>query len=349
MKEIELPGYIWKDHIRLRPAMYIGSLDFTGFRRMLEYLFESILEDFEGSPTFKIYFYSENKIRINISGLDAVAFHSKLNKVIKSGDRLFDLGLGVLIALSSDLLILINNFPALSIVHGEKENIQIEKKKSKEDNDNILIDFVPDKEIFKDYTINYEYINIFLRQFAFLNRSLKIISIDNTSEELQRNIFYYPDGIFSELDLAMSKRSYRSSSSFRIAVDTQVDDFSYQIIISNGWAWPEKSFISTYAGNIETYFGGSLQDGILEALYSAIKEIAKDSNKILSITKKKLLQHLIIIAAVRGKGLVFEGATKSKLGMPKIKKDAKKIVSEILRSYFRDNPDKATYFLNDLS
>ncbi len=45
MKDKNNQTFIWKDHIRKRPGMYLGELGLTGFKNMLRYLLEEILND----------------------------------------------------------------------------------------------------------------------------------------------------------------------------------------------------------------------------------------------------------------------------------------------------------------
>ncbi|MBL0079859.1 MAG: hypothetical protein IPP53_12340 [Bacteroidetes bacterium] len=72
----------------------------------------------------------------------------------------------------------------------------------------------------------------------------------------------------------------------------------------------DKFHIKTYAGNYETYEGGSLNNGILGGIILAIKTIAEKENIEIKINRKLLKDQLIVIAAVRGEDLIFEGSIK---------------------------------------
>lgn len=340
MQNQSIPIYKWKDFIRKRPGMFIGDLHFTGFKQMLAYLFEEVLSDCLENPIFEIDFYAENRLTIRISNINTKKFLLRLDSIQSTEDSITRLGLGVIIALSADISIAINDRPTLIVLYGQKGNFETVASTSQEKQNNVIIGYTLDKDIFKDLGLVYEHINGFLRQFALLNPHLKIISRDKSTNELQRNVFYYPTGILSELDYFISQNPHRVSS-IRVDIDAQFNKYSYKIGILYSGIWLNTSLIKTYAGNIETYLGGSLHDGILEGLILATKKIAQKENIAIVINKTLIRKELIVIAAVQGDDFVFEGSVKRKLGMPQIKKDVSKLVSERMTAYFESIP-KAT-------
>ncbi len=345
MQNQETSIHKWKDFIRKRPGMFIGDLRFTGFIQMLEYLFEEILNDYLGDSTFEVVFHQENKLTIKVLNIDNQKFLSRLNELQTTDDRISSLGVGVFIALSADVLIAVNEPPISIVLYGQNGDFEITTKTSQGNEKNIIIEYTTNKEIFKDFELDYEQVNSFLRQFAFLNPNLKIISIDKTTDELQRNVFHYPTGVFKQLDYFISRQPY-GTASLRVDIDIRTEKYSYKIGISYSNIWLEKGFIKTYAGNIELYLGGSFNDGILEGLILSIRKIAKEENVDIIINQKLTKEQLVVIAAVRGEDFVFEGSIKRKLGMPKLKKEVKQLVSEHMTNYFRANPNVTEKVLN---
>lgn len=329
--------YKWKENIRKRPAMYIGDLRLTGFKQMLEYLLEEILDSCLENPIFEIVFFRENRITIQITNADNQKILLRFGDLQTTDDQISSLGLGVFITLSSDISIAVNEPPTLIVLHGQKGDFEIVVKTSEEEEKNITIGYTADKETFKDFELVYEQVNSFLQQFAFLNPNLKIISTDKTTEELQRNIFHYPTGVFKQLDYLLSQQLY-GIPSLRVDIEAHSEKYSYKIGISYSNIWLDKSFIKTYAGNIETYLGGSLNDGILEGLILSIREFARKENVDIVINRKLVKEQLVVIAAVKGQDFNFEGSVKRKLGMPTLKKEVRQIVSEQMTNYFEANP-----------
>lgn len=325
--------------------MYIGDLRLTGFKQMLEYLFEEILKDCLENPIFEIVFFQDTKITIKIFNADTKKFLFRIDELQATDDRISSLGLGVFITLSSDISIAVHDLPTSVILFGQKGDFKIATTTSSEEEKSITISYTADKEIFRDFELVYEQVNSFLRQFAFLNPNLKIISIDKTTDEFQRNIFFYPTGVFKQLDYFISQQPY-GIPTLRVDIEANIEKYSYRIGISYSNIWLDKSVIKTYAGNIETYFGGSLNNGILEGLILSIKKIAQKENADIVINRKLVKEQLIIIAAVRGEDFNFEGSVKRKLGMPKLQKDVRQLVFEQMTNYFDLNPKATEAILN---
>lgn len=324
--------------------MYIGDLRLSGFKQMLEYLFEEIVEECFESPVFEIVFYKDNRLSIKIHNADTKGIILRLEQ-LQTKDNIFEiLGFGILISLSNDISIAIHDLPTIFLLSGRQGNFDIATSTSEEDKNVVIISFTADKEIFKDFEIEYEQINGFLRQFAYLNSGLKIISIDKRTDELQKNVFNYPTGVFKQLDYFISQQAY-GIPAFRIDIEAEIEKYSYKIGISYSNTWPDKSVFKTYAGNTETFLGGSLNSGILEGLILAIKGIAKMENVETVINKKNIKEQLIVIAAVKGEKFNFEGSTKRKLGMPELQKNTRKLVCEQVTKYFNLNPHAKEFVL----
>jgi DNA gyrase subunit B len=320
------------EHIRKRPAMYIGGLNIAGFNYMLETFFEELLKDCYKDPIFEIEIYPFNRFELKLININPTKLFSRI-KHLNSKDSL---GLAVLITLNSNISISTAESTSL-ILHGKNGNNKIVVPASVPEKINFIIDYSLDTETFKEFSLSYEQINIFLRQFAFLNPALKIISIDRMTDELQRNIFCYPTGIFKQLDLIVSKQLY-GKPMLRLDIEKKTDKFFYQIGICYAYLYADNSFVKSYAGNIETYLGGSLPDGIIAGLIQAIKYTARKKKFAITISKKLVLEDLNLIAAVKGEDLVFYGSTKRQLGMPKLRNEVKKIVFEEMTAYFESNP-----------
>lgn len=337
MEHQEPQEFTWREHIRKRPAMYMGLTNVSGFTQVLEYFFEELLNDSLSNPVFEIELISITRLNIKLTNIDAKKFLLRFNELYSKNKIQGALGLAILLALSSTILITINDSPAAILLQGKKDTNEIISSIEATGEKGIIIDYTIDNEILKDINLDYEVINNFLQQFAFLNPSLKIISTDKTTNELQRNIFYYPTGIFKQLDIHLLKQLYGVPRlKYYIEKDTGI--YSYKIGLCYGNLWPEKTLIKSFAGNTETHLGGSLPDGVLAGLIQTIKYFAKKENTKINISKKLALEGLNLIAVVKGENLVFAGSTKIKLGMPKLRSEVKKIVFEEMTAYLDANP-----------
>ncbi|MGG9960756.1 hypothetical protein [Ferruginibacter sp. SUN106] len=332
IKEQGIEEISLSEHIRKRPAMFIGGLNIAGFNYMLETFFEELLKDCNKGPVFEIDFYPLSRFKLKVINVDTTKLFFRIEHLNSKGS----LGLAVFVTLNSNISISTDLSTSL-ILQGKNGNNKITIPASVPDKSNIIIDYTLDTETFKEISFSYEQINIFLRQFAFLNPALKIISIDRMTEELQRNVFCYPTGVLKQLDFILSKQLYEKPL-LRLNIEKQTDKFFYQIGICYAYLYIEKAVIKSYAGNTETYLGGSLPDGIIAGLIQAIKHAAQKDNLEITISKKLVLEDLNLIAAVKGEDLVFYGSTKRKLGMPKLRNEVKQIVFEEMTAYFEANP-----------
>jgi DNA gyrase/topoisomerase IV subunit B len=345
MEHQESQQLAWREHIRKRPAMYMGLKNVSGFTQVLEYFFEELLNDTFTNPTFEIEFISTTRLNIKLTNINTTKFILRFNELHLENKIQGGLGLAVLLALNSTILITINDSPTATLLQGKKDTNEIISSIETTEEKSIIIDYTIDNEIFKDITLDYEIINDFLKQFAFLNPSLKIISIDKTTNELQRNIFFYPTGIFKQLDIHLSKQLY-GVPRLKHYIEKDTGIYSYKIGLCYGNLWPEKTLIKSFAGNTETHMGGSLLDGVLAGLIKIIKYLAKKENTKITISKKLVIDGLNLIASVKGENLAFAGSTKIKLGMPKLRSEVKKIVFKEMIAYFEANPTVKENVLN---
>lgn len=336
---------IWPEHIRQRPGMYLGDLRFTGFKQLLEYLFEEILKYCRESPVLEIEFPEANRFIIVVHNANIAKFISRIKNLENSSTLPGALGLQVFIATGSEVSIAVNEGTSLVVLNSQKGRIEIAASSSTNKERTVRMEYSLDKEIFKDFLPDYDLTNEFLRQFAYLNPFLKIISTDKTTAEEQRNIYHFPAGVFKQLDRIIAGFPY-TRPSIRVNIEATVNRFSYKIGIAYPNAGPDKPIIKTYAGNIETFLGGSFNDGILDGLITAVKDHAKKENTEILISRKLALNKFVIVAAVTGEDFTFTGSTKRKLGMPKLRKDVKQLVAKDMAAYFEADPAAARVIIN---
>ncbi|MFC7346383.1 hypothetical protein ACFQO9_06570 [Chryseobacterium zhengzhouense] len=329
------------EHIRKRPCMYIGSVDHSGFNELIHYL----IQDFIETEFYEITFTLEKNDRVIIESTDSksLTFISDAIKNINDYKNAhFHLSIACFIALCDSLKIEIDDLPFLNTHKGIfKIQNEIVNDASK-----IKFDFTIDKDIFKDLKLSYLHLNTLLRRFAFLNSKLKIKSIDKSSNELQINIFHYPKGLSEITDFELVKNFRYDSPFFKLKLDKKTD-FSYSVSLTFVDGWSLKPKIKVYANYKETILGGSLLDGILQGFKKFLKEETFKNNLKLNVSNTKLKNHLLLYASVNGE-LSFLGATRWKLGTPKVQLEIKEFIYQELKSYFIDKKDKLADILDVL-
>lgn len=322
------------EHIRKRPGMYIGALDNSGFNELIHYLIQDFIaiEFYEVTCTL----YKNNRIIIESKGTKNSTLVSDAIKNINNyKDSHFYLSIACLVALSDFLEIQINDNFVLS---SNKGIFKIKNEIINDDARKIKFDFTIDKDIFKNLNLSYLHLNTLLRRFSFLNSELKIKNIDESSNELQINIFHYPKGLSEIIDFEIEKNFRYNSPFFKLNLNEKTD-FSYSLSLAFVRDLSLKPKIKVFANYKETILGGSLLNGIFQGFKKFLKEQALKKNLNFNISNTKLKKHLLLYASVTG-DLIYLGSTKWKLGTPKVQNEIKEFIYQELKSCFTDKENQ---------
>ncbi|MGF2412173.1 MAG: hypothetical protein ACQUYJ_07585, partial [Ferruginibacter sp.] len=120
MEEQRIEEISLNEHIRKRPAMYIGGLNIAGFNYMLEKFFEELLKDCYKDPIFEIEFYPYNRFELKVINIDTTKFFSRIDQLNSQSS----LGLAVFITLNSNISISTDH-PTSIILYGKNGNNKI--------------------------------------------------------------------------------------------------------------------------------------------------------------------------------------------------------------------------------
>ncbi|MCE3228789.1 MAG: Type topoisomerase gyrase/topo topoisomerase subunit-like protein [Bacteroidetes bacterium] len=330
----------WHEAIRKRPGMYVGDLRITGFKVMLEYLFEELLENSLQKPVFEIELWPNIQLRFKITGIDVNTIIERIRDLKNSEPRATDLGLRVLISLAQHIAIRAHNIPTCSVLNAREGNCEITELSSLEKENCAYIDYLCDKTIFKDLEVSYHTLNQYFGEFTYLNPDLKIIFTDKSTEDLQRNIHHAPTGIFKKMERYFHRP-------FRVNIEGVINNYAYQVAICNHSYYCGGSFFKTYAGNLEMTNGGSLENGIAKGIAIAIEKLAEERKIKVVVNKHLILKHFTVLAVVKGNDFEFLGSTKTKLGVDAIRKDVMQLVCDKMMSELKLAEKEANYILYD--
>ena len=318
----------WKQHIRLRPGMYIGKLgdgsskDDGIYVLIKEILDNSIDEHMMGYGKIIKIKVSDDEVKIRDFGrgiplgkvIDCV---SKINTVGKYDSEAFQKSVGLNGVGTKAVNALSSFFKVESFRDGKVKSAEFEYGNIKNDNNinksdeknGTYIEFKPDSEIFKNYHFIPEYLEDQLWNYAFLNSGL---SISYNSKKIQSK-----NGL---LDLLERK--------------TDIDSIRYPIIHSKG---NDIEFAMTHTNQYgEEYFsfvngqyttqGGTHQSAFREAIVKTIREFYKKEFDATDIRAS-----ICSSISVRIQEPVFESQTKTKLGSNNISSDG-----QTVRSFVND-------------
>lgn len=342
----------WKEHIRLRPGMYIGKLgdgssaDDGIYVLVKEILDNSIDEHMMGHGKKIEVTISENKVEIRDYGrgiplgkvIDCV---SKINTGGKYDSGAFQKSVGLNGVGTKAVNALSSNFMVQSFRDGKTKKAEFKKGELVEDHkegkteekNGTRIIFEPDNSIFKNYRFIPEFLIEQVWNYAFLNSGLTIqfngqnyLSKNGLKDLLERKVdtetILYPIMHFKEPD--------------------------FEVAITHGHQYGEE-YYSFVNGQFTTQ-GGTHLSALKEAVVKVVREFYKKD-----FDASDVRTSISAAIAVRVQEPVFESQTKTKLGSTEIAPGGQGIrsfVSEnlkkVLDNYLHKNPATADAILKKI-
>ena len=204
------------------------------------------------------------------------------------------------------------------------------------------VTFKPDPEIFTDTTIyDYETLKTRIRELAFLNKGLKLLLIDDRELEPRKEEFYYEGGISAYVEMLNKNKTVIHDNI--IHLEGTINDITVEVALQYNSGYT--SNVYSFTNNINTYEGGTHEDGVKRALTRIVNNYAR-KNKILkdnddSLTGDDVREGLTMIISCKHPDPQFEGQTKTKLGNSEVRKIADDVFTEGFERFLLENPDEA--------
>ena len=302
----------WKEHIRMRPGMYIGKLGDgssadDGIYILLKEVIDNCIDEFVmgAGKTIEIRIKDkEVKVRDYGRGIPlgkVVDVVSKMNTGGKYDTRAFKKSVGLNGVGTKAVNALSASFKVESVRDGKlkrasfelgelKENPEVEDT-SKRKGTRVM--FIPDESIFKNYKFRKEYVEKMLRNYVYLNPGL---TIDFNGEK-----FFSENGLKDLLEDNMAKEDMLYP-----IVHLKGDDI--EIAITHHKSQYSEEYHSFVNGQNTTQ-GGTHQSAFREAIVKTLRDFYGKNYDASDIRKS-------IVAAISIKVMepVFESQTKTKLG-----------------------------------
>ena len=339
----------WKEHIRLRPGMYIGKLgdgsaqDDGIYVLVKEILDNSIDEHMMGHGRTIEVKISEHKVEIRDFGrgiplgkvIDCV---SKINTGGKYDSGAFQKSVGLNGVGTKAVNALSENFMVQSYREGEckvarfqmGELIEDRKIEKTSERNGTRIVFSPDATIFKNYHFIPEYLENQIWNYAFLNSGLTI--------NFNGVKFYSQNGLLDLLDRKVDDDSRRYP-----IIHLKGTDIEMALTHSNQYGEEYYSFVN---GQFTTQ-GGTHLAAFRESIVKSVRDFFKKD-----YDASDIRQSVVAAIAVRVQEPVFESQTKTKLGSQSVGPDGPTLrtfvndfVKVELDNYLHQNPDTANALL----
>lgn len=337
----------WKEHIRLRPGMYIGKLgDGTshddGIYVLLKEIIDNSIDEYVmgNGKTIEVTI-NEEKVSIRDFGrgmplgkvIDCV---SKINTGAKYDSNVFKKAVGLNGVGSKAVNAMSSYFRAQSIREGQTKIVDFSKGVIIQDHElcpsdekqGTFISFVPDEEIFGKYRYLLEYVEEMLWNYVFLNNGLTIL--------FNGQKFQAKNGL---LDLLERNMSGPESMIYPI-IHIREEDFECAFTHSNN-SYNEEYY--SFVNGQHTTQGGTHQNAFRESIVKTIREFY---NK--DYDTSDIRNSLVAAISIKVQEPVFESQTKTKLGSVAIEPDGQSIrnfigdiIKKHLDNYLHINPDTA--------
>ena len=335
----------WKEHIRMRPGMYIGKLgDGSAFDDGIYVLMKETLDN-----CIDEFMMGAGK-RIDIAVKDGIVsvrdygrgiplgkvidVVSKINTGGKYDSDAFKKSIGLNGVGTKAVNALSNKFIVRSFRDGQMKEAEFncgelvkESKLQKTSEDNgTYVEFRPDDSIFKKYHFVNDYIDRMLWNYAFLNTGLTLHF--NGSEYKSEN------GLKDLLEKNISGETLYP------IIHLKGDDIEIAMTHSNEH-FSEEYY--SYVNGQYTTQGGTHQGAFREAVVKTIREFFKKDFDPTDVRKS-----IVAAVAVKIQEPVFESQTKTKLGSQELAPGGQSIrsfvgdfIKQQLDNYLHKNPETA--------
>jgi len=198
--------------------------------------------------------------------------------------------------------------------------------------------FKPDRTIFKDETLKYNFDTLAtrFRELAFLNAGLKISLTDERTDKKQ--LFQFANGLRDFISyLNDAKKIHHKEVIFFKDTKETVD-----VEIAMQWNESYSESIYTYCNNINTIEGGTHLVGFKGALTRTANSYATKQNLLKDLKEglegDDIREGLAAVISIKVREPQFEGQTKTKLGNTEVKGIVESMVNDFLGDYFDRNP-----------
>lgn len=307
----------WREHIRLRPGMYIGKLGDgsapdDGIYVLIKEVMDNCIDEHmmgHGKQIELTIDYTDKVVTIRDYGRGiplgkVVDVVSKINTGAKYDSKAFQKSVGLNGVGTKAVNALSDFFKVESYREGRTKVAEFEKgvltkehrEKATEELNGTFVTFIPDNSVFKNFHYVDDYIDNLLWNYCYLNAGLTITF--NGKRYISRN------GL---LDL-LKRKTNEDEIRYPI-IHLKGEDIEVAITHNNDYGEDIFSFVN---GQYTTQ-GGTHQQAFREAFVKTIRDFFKKDYEAADIR-----QGIAAAVAVRVQEPVFESQTKTKLGSANI-------------------------------
>ncbi|WP_026752015.1 DNA topoisomerase IV subunit B [Sediminibacterium sp. C3] len=317
----------WKEHIRLRPGMYIGKLGDgsaadDGVYVLIKEVIDNCIDEYTMGHGKQVELTIEGKtvtVRDYGRGIPlgkVVDVVSKINTGAKYDSKAFQKSVGLNGVGTKAVNALSSHFSVTSYRDGKAKTAEFEKgvlvkdhKETKSDEPNgTLVQFTPDDTVFRNFHFIHEYLDNQLWNYCYLNAGFAMHF--NGKKYVSKN------GL---LDL-LQRKTNPDELRYPI-IHLKGDDIEIAISHNNDYGEDIFSFVN---GQYTTQ-GGTHQQAFREAYVKVVRDFYKKDYDASDIRTS-----IVAAVSVRVQEPVFESQTKTKLGSQNVSEGGQSMKSFVL-------------------
>ena len=333
----------WKEHIRLRPGMYIGklgdgsSID-DGIYILIKEIIDNSIDEFIMGFGKKIKVeLVEDTIRIRdygrgipLSKLEDCV--SKINtggkydsQVFKKSVGLNGVGTKAVNALSERFQIeSIRDNQSLKLLYNRGEIVDKKEFNDLDLKNGTIVEFIPDSEIFKKFSFINDYVETQILHYVYLNSGL--------------SIYYNKRKFYSENGLKDLLVNYTENQKISYPI-IHLKGTDIEVAISHGYQYGEEYY--SFVNGQNTTSGGTHLAAFREAVVKTVRDFYKKD-----FDASDVRASIIASISIRIQNPIFESQTKTKLGSTDINEEGLTVrifindfIKKHLDNYLHKNTD----------
>jgi topoisomerase-4 subunit B len=334
----------WKEHIRLRPGMYIGKLGDgaaadDGIYILVKEVVDNCIDEFVMGNGKRVDIkVKDGKVIVRDYGrgiplgkvIDCV---SQINTGGKYDSKAFKKSVGLNGVGTKAVNALSAHFMVYSVREGQKKQAAFVRGELTEDSpitptdeqNGTYVEFIPDDIIFKKHAFKTAYLDKMMWNYCYLNRGLAMYY---NGEKFQSK-----DGLKDLLENNMD------GDPLYPIIHLEGDDI--EVAFTHGRTYGEDYY--SFVNGQHTTQGGTHQSAFRESVAKVIRDFYNKNYEASDIR-----QSIVAAIAVKVIEPVFESQTKTKLGSQEIEPDGKSMrafindfLKDKLDNYLHRNPDVA--------
>lgn len=324
----------WKEHMRLRPGMYIGktgdgSSQDDGIYILVKEVVDNSIDEFVMGHGKKIEInVKEKNVTVRDYGrgiplgkvIDCV---SKINTGGKYDSKAFKKSVGLNGVGTKAVNALSISFTVKSIREGkfksatfEKGVLQSESDGDTDEENGTFMEFVPDETIFKNFRYIPDFLEDQIWNYAYLNGGLSLW--------YNGKRFYSKNGLQDLLERKTDENTIRYP-----IIHFKSEDIEFGLVHDSHYGEEYYSFVNGQY----TVQGGTHQQAFREAIVKTVREYY---NK--NFDSQDIRASIVAAISIRMQEPVFESQTKTKLGSHHIEKDGQSMKA-FIAEYVKKNLD----------